>query len=187
MPSKKGSSKQTSRDVGGHTSSESSAQESQPPPPTLETESGDSKRESEDDDKHQHKHKHHLEEELAQAIFAELRDIGGVVDGLAAEAKEAKMRKRWESVPVRIGDLMRGFQASVARANRSVAAGDQDTEDIERMSIRDMEVSLSAPIIDSGHAEDPVVMLPNIKSADAESAKVSIKFNVVSVPGKPRR
>lgn len=121
-----------------------------------------------------------------QRLYEEMVEVKRILAQILQEAREEKLRKKLEYVPVRTSDLMRGFQAAVARANRSTVAGDVDGEDIERMSIKDLEVTLSAPIIDGGHAEDPVVMLPNIKSVDAESAKISLKFSVVSVPLKGR-
>jgi hypothetical protein len=121
-----------------------------------------------------------------EAIYFHLLEMRRVVDKLVEESKEEKIHRRLEVVPVRISDLMRGFQAAVARANRSTSAGEGEEEDIERMSVKDLEISLSAPIIEGGHAADPVVMLPNIKSVDAESAKISLKFSIVSVPMKKR-
>lgn len=120
------------------------------------------------------------------ALYAHIVEVKQILTQILEEARDERLRKRLEYVPVRTSDLMRGFQAAVAKANRSTEAGDIGGEDIERMSIKDLEITLSAPIIDGGHAEDPVVMLPNIKSVDAESAKISMKFNVVSVPGKGR-
>ena len=139
-----------------------------------------------DDDHGKHRHGHHWEDEAAEAIYRQLVEVRKVVEQLQQEAQEAKLRRRSELVPVRVGDLMRGFQSAVAKANRSTRAGDEDGEDIERMSIKDLEISLQAPIIEGGHAEDPVVMLPNIKSADGETAGISLKFKVVSVPLKQR-
>jgi hypothetical protein len=128
------------------------------------------------------KDKKDAEMDALEAIYFHLLEMRRVVDKLVEESKEEKIRRRMEVVPVRVSDLMRGFQAAVARANRSTQAG--EGEDIERMSVKDLEVSMSAPIIEGGHAEDPVVMLPNIKSVDIESAKLSLKFSIVSVPLK---
>jgi hypothetical protein len=74
----------------------------------------------------------------------------------------------------------------VARANRATRAGEEDGEDIERMAIKDLEVSVTAPLLESAHAEDPVLMLPNLKSVDADSPAITLKFNVVSVPRAQR-
>lgn len=162
----------------------------QPPPPEIEGSEADVPWEH-DDDEHRDRGKHHdhhrWESEVAEAIYTQLIEVRKVVENLRQEAQEAKLRRRSELAPVRVGDLMRGFQSAVAKANRSTRAGEQDDgEDIERMSIKDLEVSVQAPIIEGAHAEDPVVMLPNIKSVDAETASISLKFTVVSVPLKQR-
>ena len=111
-----------------------------------------------------------------------------MVEQLRQETIDEKLRRRLDLVPVRVGDLMRGFQAAVARANLATRAGGEgEGEDIEQMVIKNLEVSVTAPVIDAGHAEDPVLMLPNIKSPDAATAQVSLKFSVVSVPSKKAR
>lgn len=135
---------------------------------------------------HWHFHKHHEPMDALERIYFNLMEMRREVDKLAEERKQEKIRRRMEVVPVRISDLMQGFQAAVARANRSTLAGDGEGEDIAPMSVKDLEISLSAPIIEGGHAADPVVMLPNIKSVDTESAKISLKFSIVSVPLKKR-
>lgn len=174
------------------TSSTKNAEESQesniqPPPPDLEGTDGEVPWDHEHDKKHKHHgHEHHIDHEAAEVIYRQLLEVRKTVDTLVHETKEAKLRKNFEQVPVRTSDLMRGFQAAVARANRAERSDEEDGEDIERMSIKDLEISLSAPIIEGGHAGDPVLMLPNIKSADAQSAAVSLKFTIVSVPAKQR-
>lgn len=167
----------------------------QPPPPGYEsgtaspgaqTEKDDKPDGHEKDEKHEgHWHWHHMEE-AAEAIYSQLLEVRRIVDRLQQEALDAKTRKKYEMAPVMVSDLMTGFQAAVARANRATSAGEGEGEDIERMSIKDLEVSIDAPVIESGHAGDPVIMLPNINSADNESARVTLKFSVVSVPIKQR-
>lgn len=124
--------------------------------------------------------------EAAAAIYAQLLEVRKVVEQLRQETVDEKLRRRLDLVPVRVGDLMRGFQAAMARANLATRAGDEG-EDIEQMAIKNLEVSVTAPVIDAGHAEDPVLMLPNIKSPDAATAQVSLKFSVVSVPARKGR
>lgn len=170
--------------------SSSKSKSKQPPPPKLGSSGDDSwkhKGDEDEDDDHDHKHHHHhLDKHAAEAIYAQLTALRETVEKLLQETREAKVRRRLELVPVRTADLMRGFQAAVAKANRSTRAGEQEGEDIERMAIKDLEVSLTAPIIESAHAEDPVVMLPNIKSVDADSPRLSLKFSVVGVPRQQR-
>ena len=170
----------------------------QPPPPKLEGSGAPLPRDHEPKDKEEkqpgpfhpgHAHPdghHHIDHEVAEVIYSQLLEVRKTVDALVQETREAKIRKRLEQVPVRTSDLMRGFQAAVAKANRSARSGDETGEDIERMSIKDLEISLSAPIIEGGHAEDPVLVMPNINSAGADVASVSMKFTVVSVPVKQR-
>jgi len=126
--------------------------------------------------------------DLAEAIYYQLVEVRKVVEQLAQDARDAHLRQKQELVPVRTGDLMRGFQAAVARANASTSAGSDGTgEDSESMAIKNLEVSITAPIIDAGHAEDPVLMLPNLKNPDPETAQISLKFSVVSVPARGTR
>lgn len=124
--------------------------------------------------------------EAAEAIYGQLIEVRKIVNQLLQESAQARTRRRLELVPVRTSDLMRGFQAAVARANRATRAGEGDSEDIERMAIKDLEISVTAPLIESAHAEDPVLMLPNLKSVDADSPAITLKFNVVSVPRAQR-
>lgn len=126
------------------------------------------------------------QEQSMGAIFGQLVDVRKGVESLQAAAQEANLRRRLELVPVRVGDLMRGFQSAVSRANRAARAGDGDGEDIAQMAIKDLEISIEAPIIEGGHAEDPTLMLPNIKSVDRDTAAVTLKFSVVTVPAKQR-
>jgi len=126
--------------------------------------------------------------EAEAAIYSQLLEVRKVVEQLRQETIDEKLRRRLDLVPVRVGDLMRGFQAAVARANLATRAGGEgEGEDIEQMAIKNLEVTVTAPVIDAGHAEDPVLMLPNIKSPDAATAQVSLKFSVVSVPAKKAR
>lgn len=120
--------------------------------------------------------------ETEETIYNQLLEIRKSVSELLQEAKETKLRKRLELVPVRISDLMQGLQAAMAKANRAVRTSAEEGEDIERMAIKDLQVTLSAPIIEGGHAVDPTVMLPNIKSVTTDTATVTLSFNVVSVP-----
>lgn len=122
------------------------------------------------------------QQESMGAIHAQLVEVRKGVDGMQAAAQEANLRRRLELVPVRVGDLMRGFQSAVSRANAATRAGEGDGQDIAQMAIKDLEVSLEAPIIEGGHAEDPTLMLPNIKSVDRETASITIKFSVVTLP-----
>jgi chromosome segregation ATPase len=126
------------------------------------------------------------QEQSMGAIFGQLVEVRKGVDVMQAAAQEANLRRRLELVPVRVGDLMRGFQSAVSRANRSTRAGEGDGDDIAQMAIKDLEVSLQAPVIEGGHAEDPTLMLPNIKSVDRDTASVTIKFSVVTLPAKQR-
>lgn len=89
-----------------------------------------------------------------------------------------------EQVPVHLSNLMAGFQSALVKANRRAKTGVQDLEDIGEMAIGNLEVQLSAPIIDRLHPEDPVIMLPNIKSVTEQSPKVTLKFNVVALPSE---
>ncbi len=136
-------------------------------------------------DHHDH-HDHCWEHEHYEALYRQLLDVRRVLDQLAHAAEAERLQKRHEHVPVRTSDLMRGFQAAVARANRAALSGEFEGEDIGRMAIKDLRVSISAPIIDGGHADDPTLMLPNIKSVDETSARISLEFTVINTPGKPR-
>lgn len=127
---------------------------------------------------------HPHEPTAVDLLYTQLLDVQKVLDQLAGQAEVDRLRRRHEHVPVRASDLMRGFQAAVARANRAVIAGDIEGQDIEDMAVRDLRVSISAPVIDSGHAEDPTLMLPNIKSVDEQSARISLEFSVMSMPKK---
>ena len=171
--------KQDSESTSGKEKGKDSTEPSQPPPPEMKASSEDVPWEPT-----KGKGKIKIEAEAIESIYTQLMETKALLGKLLQETKEAKIRRRLALMPVKTGDIMRGFQAAVAKANRSNRAGEKEGEDIERMSIKDLEVSLNAPITAGGHAEDPVMMLPNINSADAESATISLKFNVVSIPFK---
>lgn len=135
---------------------------------------------------HEHSdHEHHRHRffafDAAEAIYNQLVLTRQTLDKLVDETKEMKVRKQLDQLPVSVSDLMRGFQGAVSRANRAVQAG-EGGEDIEQMMIKNLEISIDAPIINEAHAEDPMIMLPNENSGDSTQAKVSLKFSVVSVP-----
>lgn len=127
-----------------------------------------------------------IEFDAAEAIYNQLVMTRKTLDELVDEAKEAKVRKQLDLMPVNVSDLMRGFQGAVSRANRAAQAGEDGGEDIERMIIKNLEISIDAPIINEAHAEDPMIMLPNENSSSPGQAKVTMKFNVMSIP-KPQR
>jgi hypothetical protein len=156
----------------------------QPPPPDYQ---GDGAQTPWSSTSLKGQQKKDAEMDALEAIYFHLMEMRRVVDNLVEESKQEKIRRKMEVVPVRVSDLMKGFQAAVARANRSTSAGEGEGQDIETMSVKNLEISLSAPIIEGGHADDPVLMLPNIKSVDSESAKISMKFSIVSIPMKTRR
>lgn len=176
----------------------------QPPPPSLgdspdTQEETNSKGENDTHEVSRHSHsghddcghhyKHHrcdsLEEAL-EAVYGELLGVRKISDQLLKEASERKLEKRYESVPVRISDLMEGFEAALAKANRASQAGDFESEDIANIAVKDLEINLSASLIESGHAQDPVLMLPNIKSVDNRSTNVNIRFSLHSLPLKKK-
>lgn len=103
---------------------------------------------------------------------------------LVADLKAQTLQSAYETLPVRTSDLMMGFQSAVSRANEAARSTDYDTQDIETMKVKDLEISIQAPVIESGHASDPVLMLPNIKSVRSDSVNLSLKFSIVSVPKK---
>ena len=93
-----------------------------------------------------------------------------------------KKENQLELSPVRVSDLMAGFQSAVAKANRAVETGDFDQEHIGDMAITNLKVSLAAPYIQAQHEEDPIIMVPNINSVTPDSPKISLSFDVVTVP-----
>jgi len=116
----------------------------------------------------------------ADAVQRQLREVSDKVERLTQVSMEVKGPSAL--APVKLSDLMRGFQGAVVRANDAIRAGSDDGEDIEAMVIKRLDISLEAPIVETGHADDPVVMLPNLNSVDSDSPTVRLSFEVVSVP-----
>ena len=104
------------------------------------------------------------------------------VEMLVAAMQAQNLQSAYETLPVKTSDLMMGFQSAVSRANEAARSTDYDTQDIETMKVKDLEISIQAPVIESGHASDPVLMLPNIKSVRSDSVNLTLKFSIVSVP-----
>lgn len=116
-------------------------------------------------------------------VYNQLQIVTKSIENLEKQISESIKYKQLELVPVRISDLMRGFQSAMAKANFASKSGNEiEGEDIGNLAIKDLQISLTAHIIEAGHADDPILMLPNIKSIDQDSAKVSIKFTVYGVP-----
>lgn len=159
----------------------------QPPPPDVDQSSLEGAELPEGDQAKGGGGKKFIEFDAAEAIYNQLVMTRKTLDELVDEAKEAKVRKQLDQLPVNVSDVMRGFQGAVSRANRAVLSGEEDGEDIERMVIRNLEISIDAPIINEAHAEDPMIMLPNEDSGNIDRAKVTLKFNVVSVPKTQRQ
>lgn len=153
----------------------------QTPPPEVDAGSVEGSKLPEGDTKTQGGKKF-IEFDAAEAIYSQLVMTRKTLDELVDEAKVARVQKQLDQLPVNLSDVMRGFQGAVSRANRAVQSGEDGGEDIERMLIKNLEISLDAPIIHEAHAEDPMIMLPNENSSNPQ-AKVTLKFSVSSVPG----
>ena len=154
----------------------------QPPPPAVESIPPENETVLENDKGESRGKKKYIEFDAAEAIYKQLVMTRKVLDELVDEAKEAKIKKQLDQLPVSVSDLMQGFQAAMSKANKAVQAGEEGGEDIEQMSIKNLEVSIDAPIINENPAHDPMIMLPNENSSDSSRAKVTMKFSVVSVP-----
>lgn len=98
------------------------------------------------------------------------------------ESQIGELASDLDLAPVHVSNLMRGFQGAVAKANDATRTGRGDGEDIKVMRIKNLEVSIDAPVVSENHAKDPVIMLPNANSVNNETARVSLRFTIVTVP-----
>ena len=120
--------------------------------------------------------------ELA-ALRGEVAAMRELLLTMAAEFKSTSGPEKLNGVAVKTSDLMNGFQGALARAIKARRAADtDDSEDIADFVVQDLEVEFAAPIVAERSGDEPVLLVPNIKSVNTESPLARLKFTVGSVP-----
>jgi hypothetical protein len=88
-------------------------------------------------------------------------------------------------VAVKSSEIMNGFQSAMSKAIKSQSASSEGNgENIKNFIIKDLEVEFAAPIVAERGGEEPILIIPNIKSVSTDSPLVRLKFTITNVPPK---
>lgn len=118
-------------------------------------------------------------EELENEVIS-LRNL---VFDLYNELKTSKSESQnITGIAVKTSDLMNGFQNSMAKAIKSKTLSGAESETIKDYIIQDLEVDFAVPLIAERGEDEPMLMIPNIKSVTEESPLVRLKFKISNIP-----
>lgn len=113
----------------------------------------------------------------------EITSLRSLVFDLYNELKGAgSSAQKVNGIALKTSDLMNGFQNSMAKAIKARELEGTDSENIKDYIIQDLEVELAVPLVAERGEEEPILMLPNIKSVTEDSPLVKLKFRITNVP-----
>ncbi|MEQ9403953.1 MAG: hypothetical protein RIM99_10225 [Cyclobacteriaceae bacterium] len=112
----------------------------------------------------------------------EVSSLRNLVLDLYNELKTSGTPQKISGIPLKASDLMNGFQNSMAKAIKTQSLGSSESENIKDYIIQDLEVEFAVPLVAERGEEEPILMLPNIKSVTEESPLVKLKFRITNVP-----
>ncbi|WP_421765357.1 hypothetical protein [Ekhidna sp.] len=113
----------------------------------------------------------------------EVVSLRNLVFDLYNELKTSKSEgQKITGIAVKTSDLMNGFQNSMAKAIKSNTLSSAESETIKDYIIQDLEVDFALPLIAERGEDEPMLMLPNIKSVTEESPLVRLKFKISNIP-----
>lgn len=113
----------------------------------------------------------------------EVVSLRNLVFDLYNELKNSKSEgQKITGIAVKTSDLMNGFQNSMAKAIKSNTLSSAESETIKDYIIQDLEVDFALPLIAERGEDEPMLMLPNIKSVTEESPLVRLKFKISNIP-----
>ncbi|MEP1032379.1 hypothetical protein [Ekhidna sp.] len=113
----------------------------------------------------------------------EITSLRNLVFDLYNELKTSKTEsQKITGIAVKTSDLMNGFQNSMAKAINSNTLEGAESETIKDYIIQDLEVDFALPLIAERGEDEPMLMLPNIKSVTEESPLVRLKFKIANIP-----
>ncbi|MBC6399802.1 MAG: hypothetical protein GDA37_02100 [Ekhidna sp.] len=113
----------------------------------------------------------------------EITSLRNLVFDLYNELKSSKSdSQKVTGIVVKTSDLMNGFQNSMAKAIKSGSLESGESESIKDYIVQDLEVEFALPLVAERGEDEPLLMLPNIKSVTDESPMVKLKFKVTNIP-----
>ena len=113
----------------------------------------------------------------------EVVSLRNLVFDLYNELKTSKTEsQKITGIAVKTSDLMNGFQNSMAKAIKSKTLSGAESEAIKDYIIQDLEVDFAVPLIAERGEDEPMLMIPNIKSVTEESPLVRLKFKISNIP-----
>ena len=124
-----------------------------------------------------------MSEKTIEELENEIGNLRNLVLDLYNELKGSKAdAQKITGIAVKTSDLMNGFQNSMAKAIKTTSLESADSEVIKDYIIQDLEVEFAVPLIAERGEDEPMLMLPNIKSVTDESPMVRLKFKIANVP-----
>lgn len=124
-----------------------------------------------------------MSEKTIEQLETEVSSLRSLVMDLYAQLKSTKPEvQKVNGIAVKTSDLMNGFQNSMAKAIKATRIENTESEEIKDYIIQDLEVEFAVPLVAERGEDEPMLMLPNIKSVTDESPMVKLKFKVTNVP-----
>jgi len=118
-----------------------------------------------------------------EELRTEIAGLRELLLTLITEMRGSEKKETLTGVAVKTSDLMSGFQGALARAIEARRAGDADSgEDIGNYVIQDMEVEFAAPLVAERGGDEPILLIPNVKSVTEASPLVRLKFKIDAEP-----
>ncbi|MEO9484716.1 MAG: hypothetical protein ABJG47_14755 [Ekhidna sp.] len=124
-----------------------------------------------------------MSEKTLPELENEIVSLRNLVFDLYNELKTSKTEsQKITGIAVKTSDLMNGFQNSMAKAIKSSTLEGAESETIKDYIIQDLEVDFALPLIAERGEDEPMIMLPNIKSVTEDSPLVRLKFKIANIP-----
>ncbi len=124
-----------------------------------------------------------MSEKSIEDLENEINSLRTLVFDLYNELKSARSEgQKVTGIAVKTSDLMNGFQNSMAKAIKASSLESSESESIKDYIVQDLEVEFALPLVAERGEDEPMLMLPNIKSVTNESPMVNLKFKIANVP-----
>ncbi len=119
-----------------------------------------------------------------EILNREIIELKRMVSLLSRELRTVRdVSKPMNGVMVKASDVMNGFQSALAKSINSTKSAESG-ENIQDYIVKDLDVEFTAPLVAENESDEPMLMLPNMKSVSDNSPAVRLKFSVVYVPPK---
>ncbi len=124
-----------------------------------------------------------MSEKSIEELENEISSLRNLVFDLYNELKNSKTAsQKVNGIALKVSDLMNGFQNSMAKAIKAKTLEGAESESIKDYIIQDLEIEFALPLVAERGEDEPILMIPNIKSVTEDSPLVKLKFRITNVP-----